>query len=70
MEDDKAAMKMQKEQRKKDYRDRRSDQDDREVEHDNSKRIVKKNDGHGRNSNFYDDKDSLKGESIVLSEVS
>ncbi|KAI9153728.1 hypothetical protein LWI28_015603 [Acer negundo] len=74
-EDDKAVMKMQKEQRKrveKENRDRRSDQDDREVEHDNNrdfmqrfpdkKKSAKKSEGHGANSNFssYDDKDALK----------
>ncbi|KAL5806692.1 hypothetical protein ACOSQ4_029425 [Xanthoceras sorbifolium] len=75
MEDDKALMKMQKEQRKraeKENRDRRSDHDDREVELDNNrdfmqrfpdkKKSARKSDGHGVNSNFssYDDKDTLK----------
>lgn len=80
MDDDKAVIKMQKEQRKrseKENREKRNrDQDDRDIDHDNNrdlkfadrKKSVRKVEGVGGNSNFasHDDKDALKSESIVL----
>lgn len=83
LDDDKATVKMHKEQRKrseKDSRDRRNrDQDDREPDHDNNRdsnlqrfpdkrKSGRKVEGFGINANFpsYDDKDSLKSESIMV----
>lgn len=75
-------MKLQKEQRKraeKENNRRNRDQDDREIEHDNNrdfnslvfpdkKKPSRKVEGFGANTNFasFDDKDTLKSESIML----